>query len=72
MSDIDKAELDREITREPENDDDAVCDSCGTPVSIGGGCIDCKPCNGEYEPGTEECDRCALAHECIAPRQFPG
>ena len=73
MSRIDKAELDHEITRETDIDSSGenTCDDCGTPISIGSGCLSCMPCNGEYQPGTEECDRCRLADECIAPRHFP-
>ena len=74
MSEIDKTELDHEITRETDIDssEENTCDDCGTPLSIGRGCLSCMPCSGEYQPGTEECDRCHLADECVVPRHFPS
>ncbi len=48
------------------------CDDCGTLASVGSGCITCMPCDGEYNPGTEECDFCHVADDCIAPRNFPS
>ena len=59
------------MVSEPSHEEQ-TCERCGTPVSIGSGCIDCKPCNHEYNPGAEECDRCEFADECIVPRHFPG
>jgi hypothetical protein len=48
-----------------QDDESEICEGCGEPY--GDGCCPfCCPNGGMYAPGTEDCDFCDYASECLS------